>query len=58
VLQNYVRQAVAEANSSQNSNEMIELLKQQNELLIAMLQKDTSLKIDGREFGRMVNKYA
>ena len=58
VLMGYVRQAVTEANSSQNSNEMIELLQQQNELLMAMLRKDTSLKIDGREFGRMVNKYA
>ncbi len=58
VLQNYVRQAVAEANSNDGTNQMIELLQQQNELLMAMLQKDTSLKIDGREFGRMVNKYA
>lgn len=58
VLQNYVRQAVAEANANDGSSKMIDLLQQQNELLIAMLQKDTSLKIDGREFGRMVNKYA
>lgn len=58
VLQNYVRQAVAEANANDGTHQMIELLQQQNELLMAMLQKDTSLKIDGREFGRMVNKYA
>jgi len=58
VLQNYVRQAVAEANANDGTHQMIELLKQQNELLMALLQKDTSLNIDGREFGRMVNKYA
>lgn len=58
VLQNYVRQAVAEANANDGTHQMVALLQQQNELLMAMLQKDTSLKIDGREFGRMVNKYA
>lgn len=58
VLQNYVRQAVMEANATNDTGTIIKLLMQMIELLTAIYGKDTSLKIDGREFGRMVNKYA
>ena len=58
VLQNYVRQAVMEANETNDMGTIIKLLMQMIELLTAIYGKDTTLKIDGREFGRMVNKYA
>jgi len=58
VLQDYVRQAVAEANANDGTNKMIELLQQQNELLLSLLNKDSSILLDGRELGRAVNKYA
>lgn len=58
VLQNYVRQAVMEANATNDTGTIIKLLMQMIELLTAIYGKDTTLKIDGREFGRMVNKYA
>lgn len=58
VLQDYVRQAVMEANATNDTGTIIKLLMQMIELLTAIYGKDTSLKIDGREFGRMVNKYA
>lgn len=58
LLQDYIRKAVRDENEYNDSSKIIELLMKVIELLISLNSKETSIRIDGRELGRAVHRYA
>ena len=58
VLQGYVRTAVADGMKSAGNDKVTGLLEQMVELLQISATNNTTIEINGREFGRMVKEYA
>ena len=58
VLQGYVRSAVADGMKSTGNDKVTGLLEQMVELLQISATNNTTIEINGREFGRMVKEYA